>query len=608
MRLALSKKDSKGKRHLVLRCSAAQANRIAPVIRRTVLDGTAVPVVRHRGLETLFLFNMKYLDRVAMTFPDADLSPGLRKRLVKQAIAELNNMPVPEVEVPGFKGTLYDFQKQGVQAIIDNIDEHGVFMLNDEMGLGKTIQALASVVKLRKKRVLVVTTKSGCGSWAKICRGLFPKVSHVIIDGDKAKRASLVRNERARITLVNFEALRVQPVDKDGNPWKAKKIVNGKNIGSNGKKFWQAVNPDLFKGQWDMLIVDEFHKCKNIDAQQTQGLLALPRTGAELMMSGTPFLNNPLELFPVLHRLYPEQFHSAWQFEQNLAIKDGDGVVAYNPDQLVTLRDFLAENSLRRRKDQVGVQMPEVMYSTRLVTLSPEQRRLYNKIKEEFKLLLDNGEIRNVMGALPQITRLKQACFSPELYGGSKHSAKIDELKEIVAELVASGRKAIIFSQWEEACQIIRRELQQYNPAYVTGEVTGYVRHDGVRLSKRTVQEDKFNKDDSCKLYIGTIRANQEAITLSAGTDVIFTDKEWTPLANDQATARSAAGGLRGVGVTDNVNVIELFAEDSFEARIEEILKYKKGLFNRIVEADGGTEDKRVKVRAITTHTIRELL
>lgn len=604
----MSKKDAKGKRHLVLRTSADHALKIMPAVRNTVLQGESIPVVRHRGLDTLVLFNMKYLDRVAMTFPDADLSPGLRKRLVKQAIAELEGLEVPDVHVPGFKGELYDFQKQGVQAIIDGINDEGVFMLNDEMGLGKTIQALSAAVKLKRKRILVVTTKSGCGSWAKICRALFPKVSHIIVDGSKAQRAAAVRNNKVRITLVNFEALRVQPIDSDGNPWKKRKIVNGRNVGSNGKKHFRAVNPDLFTIKWDMLIVDEFHKCKNVDAQQTVGLLSLPKTGAELMMSGTPFLNNPIELFPALHRLWPESFRSEWEFRTNLTIKDGGEVVAYNPDTLIELRDFLAANSLRRRKDQVGIQLPPVVFTTRLVTLTPEQRRLYNKIRDEFALLLDNGEIRNIVGALPQITRLKQACFSPELYGGSKHSAKIDELHDVVDELISAGRKPIVFSQWETATQIIRREFSHLNPAYVTGEVTGYAKQDGVRVLKRTIQEDKFNRDDDCKMYIGTIKANQEAITLSAGTDVIFTDKEWTPLANDQAIARSAAGGLRGIGMTGSVNIIELFAEDSFEERIEELLKYKKGLFDRVVELDGGVEDTRKKVRGITTATIRDLL
>lgn len=608
LRLALSKKGADGKRHIVLRGDSVQMLRALKVIRKHVLPKGRPPVVRYRGTDTLVLFHLKYLDRLFMTFPDADLSNGLRKRLAKQYQERYQDYEVPEVHVPGFEGELWDFQKTGVHEGVKALRATGVHMLNDEMGLGKTIQALCMILKMKKKRVLIVTTKSGCGSWAKIIKNLFPRMKYVVVDGTPAQRASLLRNKKVRITLVNFETLRVQPVDSQGKPWKARKIVNGKNVGSNGKKHWRAVNPDVFNQRWDGLVVDEFHKCKNPDAQRTAGLLALPKCDMELMMSGTPFLNNPIELWPVLHRLWPKKFPSHYAFENNLAIKDGEGIIGYNPDAMIELRDFLDQHSMRRRKDQVGVDMPEVIYTTRLVELTPEQRRLYKKIKQEFQLLLDTGEIKNIKGALPQITRLKQACFSPELYGGSKTSAKIEELRDIVEELVASGEKAIIFSQWEEACQIIKREFEHYNPAYVTGKVTGYCKVDGVRMTKRMREEDKFNLDETCKLYIGTIDANQEAITLSAGTYVIFTDKAWTPLANEQAAARSAAGGLRGVGVTVPVNIIELFAEDTFEARIEEVLSYKKGLFSKIVELDGGTKDKRRKVKGITMSTIRETL
>jgi SNF2 family DNA or RNA helicase len=608
LRLALSKPDAEGKRHLVLRGDGVKMLRVLPVIRKYVLPQGRTPVLRYRGTDTLVMFNQKYLDRLFMTFPDAELSDGLRRRLAKQYAERTKDMEIPDVQVPGFEGTLWDFQKVGVAEGVAALRDNGVHMLNDEMGLGKTIQALCMLLKLKKKRVLIVTTKSGCGSWAKIIKNLFPRMKYVVVDGTPAQRASLLRNNKVRITLVNFEALRVQPVDSEGKPWRKRKIVNGKNVGSQGKKAWRAVNPDVFNQRWDGLVVDEFHKCKNPEAQKTAGLLALPKCEHELMMSGTPFLNNPLEMWPTLHRLWPRKFPSFYSFENNLAIKDGEGVIGYNPDAMIELRDFLDQHSMRRRKDQVGVDMPEVIYTTRLVELTPEQRRLYNKIKQEFKLLLDSGEIKTIKGALPQITRLKQACFSPELYGGSKTSAKIEELRDIVQELVASGEKAIIFSQWEEACEIIRREFAEYNPAYVTGKVTGYCKVDGVRMTKRMREEDKFNMDDTCKLYIGTIDANQEAITLSAGTYVIFTDKAWTPLANEQAAARSAAGGLRGVGVTVPVNIIELFAEDSFEARIEEVLSYKKGLFDKIVERDGGTKDTRKKVAGVTVRTIRDML
>lgn len=576
MKISLSKKQADGARHVVLRCSAAESGEVYHAIYHDVLRQQARPVVsRLRGGDRLYRFNTRYLDRIMVTFPFAELSSGLERRMARIAMQHFADMPIPDIDTPWFTGRLYDFQKIGVGMCVERLQEHGVFMLNDEMGLGKTIQAICTALLLESESVLVVTTNSGKRAWGKILQRLFPTVDYTVVEGTAPQRHSQI-SERTHFTIVNVEAVR------------GKKQARG--------AVWTPNNPALFDHCYDLLVVDEFHRFKNPTSQQTQGFLRLDAQMA-LLMSGTPILNNPLEWWPALHKIDPERFPSAWLFEQNLAIKTGGRfkkIVGFKPEAMLELRDYVQSVSLRRRKDQVGVQMPKVVYSTVEVELTAEQRRLYNRIKDEFKLALASGEIKTVSTALAQITRLKQACFSPELYEGSPHSAKINELRTIVEELVASGEKAIIFSQWAKATRILQREFKDYNPAYVDG---------GVKPADRVKEEDRFNNDPECKLYIGTIRANQEAITLNAATYVILTDKEWTPLANDQAIARSAAGGLRGAGLEVPVNVIEMLAQDTFEERIEDLLARKRALFNATVERDAGA-----KVERITLREIRDLL
>lgn len=563
----------------MLRVPMVEGPETHPIVRHEVLRGKAAPVRRQvANGDWLYRFNIKYLDRLLVTFPFAELSTGLDRRLSKQAMAEFAAMEVPEVEIPEFIGDLYDFQKIGIGACVDGLEADGYYFLNDEMGLGKTIQAICVALITGGDSVLVVTTNSGKRAWSKILKRLFPEVSHHIVEGTPDKRAVQIR-DRKGITIINFEAIRV----------KETKVVS---MGRKRKHYVPA-NPALFDHKYDLLVVDEFHKCKNHKSQQTTGFLQL-QAEKFLLMSGTPILNNPLEYWPALHRVAPYEFPSYWAFEKNLTVKRGYKIVGYNPDAMLALREFVQGHTIRRRKDQVGVEMPKVVYSTIEVELNPEQRRLYNRIRDEFKLMLDNGEIKTIAGVLPQITRLKQACFSPELYGGSQHSAKIDELKTIVEELTKANQKAILFSQWSQATQILLREFKGYNPAYVDGSVSP---------KKRVLEEDRFNNDPKCQLYIGTIAANQEAITLSAATYVILTDEAWTPLANDQAIARSAAGGLRGVGTNVPVNVIRLHAVDSFEERIQDLLARKRALFNATVEKDAGAA-----IEKITLKDIRDLL
>jgi len=584
-RVSLSKPQEGGERHLVLVVPTADEPSVRMVIREHILPPGKTIVRRYRGTNSLFLFNLDYLDRVLLAFADADMSTGLRRRMSRAEARALDALDDSEVEVPGFEGELYRFQRQGVNACLSHLDTNRVFMLNDEMGLGKTIQALAVMLKTKRKQALVVTTKGGCDAWAKIMRTKFPRVKYQIIDGDAAARA-VSASTKVRVRLVNFEALRAKAFTSSGAVWGKGMVESRVN-----RKVWKPVNPDIFNQRYDMIITDEFHKVKNPDAQQTHGWLQLPRAEMELGMSGTPFLNNPLELFPVLHRYWPSIFTSYDVYEKNMVVKDGRKIVAYNPDYMLRLRAHLMSNSLRRRKEHVGIQMPEVIYTTVLVPMTAEQRRLYKRIANEMKVELDDGRIKSIVGALPQITRLQQACFSPELYGGSSTSGKLTELRTIIEQLVASGEKAIILTKHEPGCHIMAREFADYNPALVTGKVTGNTKINGVRISRRQVQQDKFNEDDTCKLYIGTIKANQEAISLTAGTYVIMLDDEWSPGANDQAIARGAGGGLRGIDAKGPVNVIRLQCEDSIEQWVDGVVvEGKRVIFNRTIESDGGRQ------------------
>lgn len=572
-----------GQRHLVLDMTRQEEAEAFWVLRHEVIGHRGM-APRRRVLQdgsVRYRFRSRHLDRLVSTFPFAELSPGLERRMRRAQTVDLGNVEVPELDIPDFRTELYDFQKIAVAAIVERLSEAGVepvgFMLNDEMGLGKTIMALASALKMMTFPTLVVCPASAKWVWKRAAEQ-FTDLDCVVADGNPSQRLEAI-GKRADITVINVEMLR-------------------------NEAFMKA----LLEQPYELAIVDEFHRFKSPKAAQTKGFHRLD-SRRWLLMSGTPILNRVEEAWSGLHRLFPDRFPSYYNFTKWICIKrtvethkkerNAQGrevvktrrftkVVGYNPKAFKSCKKFVHEHSIRRRKDQVLKDLPEVVYSTVLVELTPEQKRLYRQITEEMKLALEDGSIRDVRGMLSMVTRTKQVCFSPELYGGSPTSQKIQELKEIVRQLVDNGEKAIIFSQWSKACQILRRELAEYNPAYVTGSVPAGPR--------RTAQEDKFNDDPECWLYIGTIGANREAITLGAATYVIFTDKDWVPMNNDQAIARSAAGGLRGVGVTGTVNVIELFANGTVEERIEALLASKRATFNNFVEEDGGAVVERLTV------------
>lgn len=596
MKISLSKKNDKRGRHAVLTCDAREIFDTRIVVDNEVLGGKFRPYTESHGAGgMLWRFHLRFLETLVLAFPYADLSPGVFRRFQKAEEKRLANFRVPELKIPGYKGDLYDYQKIAVAMLTDPdyAKEHGhsgvVDFLNDEMGLGKTYSALAAIAVLNAYPALIaVPNNTKYHPWAETIEELYPKLSYAIYDAQEqspAERAALIA-ERRDITIVNIEALRARPIHQDDNKYRP--IIG-----------YEYANPGLFDFTYEYAVLDEHHKVKTPNAQVTYGFFQLDAEDWWCPMSGTPILNRPEEIWTVLHKLYSEKFPSYQGFVNEIAIFGSGGqVVAYKPKVMKELRDFLADRSLRRRKDQVFKDLPDVITKPVLVTLSKEERKIYDKIEEEMEMEMADGTIKNVGDARVQVLRLKQACFSPELFDGTPKSSKVEELKTIVAELVASGEKAIIFSQWEKACKILQRELAEWNPAYVTGKVKNRDRREEMR---------KFNEDDDCHIYIGTIGANREGINLGVATYVIFTDEGWTPAGHDQAIGRSAAGGLRGAHLPKGsvVTVVILRAEDSYEQYVESMLNKKKAIVNRTVERDAG---KMEKIEAMSLSDLRNAL
>lgn len=494
-----------------------------------------------------------------------------------------------------------------------------LYVTKDFIVTHNTFQTIAAMCKMRsdamkkgqkRYRTLIVCPNNVKYTWQRVVHEQTDLKCAVIDTGvlNFAQRQMVFDDDSNDVVVVNAEGMRARPIHV-GNS--SRRPIEG----------WSFTNPGIFVNErvgvtdwlnteldddvrrvWDFAVIDEHHTFKTPDAYLTRGLFQL-RQKRFLGLSGTPVLNRPEEIWTMLHKLYPKTFQSYDKFESVLAVRVDGKKIGYNPDAMAELRSFLQDKTLRRRKEQIRNDLPNVIDIVEKVTMQDEQRELYEKVKNELLLVLDDGTQHQIMGVLPQITRLKQAAFSPELYGGSAKSAKIDRLKEIVKELVDSGEKALIFSQWSKATNIIRRELAEYHPAYITGEVTS--------LKQREAEMHRFNNDPSCQVLIGTIRANREGVNLGAASYVIFTDLDWVPAGKDQAVGRSAAGGLRGVNLSGkdaHVHVIEIQAEDTCEEWIQQLLESKRSISNRMIERDAGKQINKIEVEDIVSMLRKENL
>lgn len=463
-----------------------------------------------------------------------------------------------------FKTTPYQYQLEGI--------EYGMlnqrWLLGDEQGLGKTLQVINIAVNHKyrddyKHCLIVCGVNSLKWNWKNeivkhsyesgYILGERKKKLKITVGGNKEKLEDLelLLKEPSRFPyfiITNVESMRNKDIAE-----KLKKAVD--------------------KGIINMCACDEIHKLKNPSSQQTKGFLKL-QPECRIAMSGTPIMNNPLDVFIILKWLGYES-HPYYAFKKYYCQMGGFGgyeVIGYK--HLDELKNKVNDIMLRRLKSDV-LDLPEKVYIDEVVDMLPKQAQVYKDVEANIKSNLDL--LSTSINPLAVLIRLRQATgYTGILSSSIQESAKLDRLEELVENAVENNNKCVIFSNWTSMTDVIKQKLKQYNPAIITGET---------KDDERTAQQDKFMLDNTCKVIIGTIGAMGTGLTLTAGNTVIFLDEPWNKALFDQAVDR-----CHRIGTKSTVFIYSIMCKDTIDERIHELI-YKKG---KIAEAmlDNGKMSK----------------
>ena len=443
----------------------------------------------------------------------------------------LLNNEQEKIELPEgfeFKTKPYSHQLEGVEYGL----KYDRWFLGDEMGLGKTKQtidiAVARKAKYGYKHCLIVcgvntlkwnwvneiTTHSAEGAW---------------ILGQK-----WVKNKwKVGSTKDKLETLKAL-TDKNAPELPYFLITNVETF--RDKEISDTIKKLVDKGIINMCIADEAHKMKNPTAQQTKGFLkCLPQ--CRIIMTGTPLMNSPLDLYVILKWLGYET-HSFTAFKNHYCVMGGYGgyeIVGYkNMDQLTAQ---VKEIMLRRLKDDV-LDWPEKTYVDEYVEMSDKQSIIYKEVEMDIKANIDMVKFDN--NPLATLIRLRQATgWTGILSSEIQESAKMDRLEDLVQECISNNQKVIVFSNWAQMTDAIYDKLK--------------------------------SKGHSLAVIIGTIGAMGTGLTLTAATTVIFYDEPWNKALFDQAVDRA-----HRIGQKSNITVYSLMCKDTIDERIHNII-YKKG-------------------------------
>lgn len=453
----------------------------------------------------------------------------------------------------------------------------GRAILADEMGLGKTWQALAYAIK-NNLRTMVICPASLKPNWAREIRKLSGGERPTVLQGAEPTQYDLIKfiTEPPKYSIINYDILgRVTRVKKSH--------VDEHGFGheENQERFLWVELINMTKP--DLVIVDEGHYIKNTDSNRSKAVRAI-KCRKIIFLTGTPVLNRPGELWPMLTMISPEQFPAHETFLNQYTY---DGRTAKNVQELQTL---MRPIMIRRLKKDVVKELPPINRINEYHELSEKALKLYRRIEQglyttmaEFDAQGKGGDAKEITNILAQIQRLKMVCAID----------KVDQSAELAQELYdstdANGyKKVIIFSQYKAVAYAIWQRLADDGALCFVSKGREDFNTAGNEERDRMVQQ--FQTDPSIKYLVVTEKTTKEGHNITAAGHVIFNDLFWTPAAHDQAEGR-AYGRMSDSHSINSYYMITDMDGDSIEEWIMELLAEKLAMINEVVEGVESSRD-----------------
>ena len=487
-------------------------------------------------------------------------------KAVKDAV-EASRAVDADVDIPAPDGLAYlPFQKAGIVYA----SNREVTIVGDEMGLGKTIQALGIVnADPTVKSVLVICPASLRMNWQREAERWLVRPMSIGIANHEFPTTDLV--------IINYDILRKH-------------------------------RETLRSRVWDLLVVDECHYLKNPKTIRTIEVLGKWHRAPQLALSpipakrrlyltGTPIVNRPIELWPILHstgrpewrnwKTYVERFCDGEQTRWGWDVKGASNLGELQEILRSTImvrrlkKDVLTDLPAKRRQ---VIELPAngALDVVRSENAAWRQREAVLEALQTAVELAKASEDQADYEAAVQALREGYMVAFTEM-SALRHEtarAKVPYVVEHVLEAVDSSGKVVLFGHHKDVLHAINDGLREggIETVLLTGDMTAVERQESV---------DRFQTDDDVKVFIGTIGAAGVGITLTAASHVVFAELDWVPGNMSQAEDR-----CHRIGQSESVLVQHLVLEDSLDARIAKTIVEKQDVIDRALDKASSAIDR----------------
>ncbi|MBK6574373.1 MAG: ATP-dependent helicase [Saprospiraceae bacterium] len=471
----------------------------------------------------------------------------------------------------GLQATLRPYQMDGYRWLVEHYEQGLGACLADDMGLGKTLQTLAALFYAREQSKSIKRTEKIKGQ----PRDLFNNFSEAEDDQDFLALivlpTSLVFNWKNEIkrfcpTLKVLEYIGTDRFQSVKHFSQYDLILTSYGVAIRDYNLLQSI-------QFDYIVLDESQRIKNRGSKAFKLLFGL-HTKNKISLSGTPIENSLSDLWSQMEFINPKILGS-YEFFKKRFLKPMKATG--NGSSIHELKEIIRPFILRRTKEEVALDLPELTETVYYCDMEDDQRAMYEKEKSAARNLIlniDGQSMQQKFMLLSSLTKLRQIANHPSLVNSEENftSGKFQEVTDSILTIVGSGHKIILFSSFTKHLDLFEAWLEESKISFVslTGETKMEQREKNVKI---------FQEDESVKIFLISIKAGGTGLNLTAADYIFILDPWWNPFVEKQAIARS-----HRIGRHKPVQVLRFIVKDSIEQKIQILQEEKKQLSEALID------------------------
>ncbi len=486
----------------------------------------------------------------------------------RKLVEKMNKITHREFDLPEtVHATLRPYQKIGFNWISSLFENNFGACLADDMGLGKTLQTLAAIRKIMDAEQKKMSAKTKMQQLS-----LFDTLPQVVKNEEKKKNAGLIIMPTSLIHNWINEIKKFTPDIKAlvYSGWRREKNTQIFNDYDLVLTSYGLVRNDinlLKEYHYRFVILDESQAVKNPQSKTYKAIMEL-EADYRMVLTGTPIENSLTDLWAQMNFINNGLLGSLNFFKEEFVEpieKRNDTVL--REERQTRLQKIIQPFFLRRTKEEVAKDLPDLTETVHYCTMTDEQHKIYEKEKSKIRNVLINSIDNNKsiaeknMLVIQALTKLRLIANHTKLADEKADypSGKFDEITRMLESLRAENHKVLIFSSFVKHLNLFAEYFTENNWKYSI--LTG-------KTQNRESVIKEFSEDTENKLFLISLKAGGSGLNLTAADYVFLLDPWWNPAVEKQAIARA-----HRIGQTSKVMAYRFISENSIE---EKIIKYQK--------------------------------